>query len=90
MAYVSAGRSSSGAIDANQYAQAEAYELLEVEDGEDDARKPEARALLSDVESKTSLDDETPAVIIPEALDEFSMDEMVARVRSHERSLDHC
>jgi hypothetical protein len=69
-------------MDANEYAQAEAYELLEVEDGEDDARKPEARGLLSDLESKSSLDDEIPAVIIPEALDEFSMDQMVARVSS--------
>lgn len=80
MAYVSAGRPSSGAIDVNEYAQAEAYELPEVEH-QDDTRKLEAQALLSDLESKTSLDDEIPAVVIPEALDEFSMDEMVARVR---------
>jgi hypothetical protein len=70
-------------MDANEYAQAEAYELLEVEH-EDDTRKPEARALLSGLESKTSLDDEIPAAVIPEVFDEFSMDEMVARVRYRE------
>lgn len=81
MAHVSAGRPSSGSADGNEWTQAEAYELLEVDHREGDARKPEARALLSDVESKTSLDEEISLQAISDAPDEFSMDEMVARVR---------
>ena len=79
MAHVSPGRRSSGSDNVNVYGEAEAYELFEVENGEDDAQKPEARALLEDVESKTSLEDQVPSTG-PSEVDEFLMDEMVARV----------
>lgn len=78
MNHVSGGRPFRGSIDANEWTEAEAYELLEVDERQQDV--PEAQGLLSeDVEAKLSMDDaETPSKR-PE-VDEFSMDEMVARV----------
>lgn len=87
MAHVSPGQPSSGLVDANEYGQAEAYELFEVENVQDHTRKPEARALLSDVESKTSLEDEVLQASAAPQADEFSMDEMVARVSISELSV---
>ncbi|KAJ9103316.1 hypothetical protein QFC20_004793 [Naganishia adeliensis] len=67
-----------GSVDANEFAEAETYELLEVD--HEGGREPEAQGLLSeDVEAKPSLEEGEPPDVGRGEIDEFSMDEMVAR-----------
>lgn len=77
-----------GSVDANEFAEAETYELLEVD--HEGGREPEAQGLLSeDVEAKPSLEEGEPPDVGRGEIDEFSMDEMVARVSIYsERSME--
>ncbi|KAI5450685.1 hypothetical protein NCC49_002941 [Naganishia albida] len=78
MDHPSSSRPIRASVDANEYTEAEAYELLEVD--HDAGRIPESQGLLSeDVEGKPSLEDGPPANGVREESDAFSMDEMVAR-----------
>lgn len=87
MDHPSSSRPIRASLDANEYTEAEAYELLEVD--HDAGRIPESQGLLSeDVEGKPSLEDGPPANVVGEESDAFSMDEMVARVSSPRR--DDC
>lgn len=79
MDHISHQRPFHGSVDANEFTEAETYELLEVD--HDRGREPEAQGLLSeDVEAKPSLEEGGPPDVGREEIDEFSMDEMVARV----------
>lgn len=79
MDHISHQRPFHGSVDANEFTEAETYELLEVD--HDRGGEPEAQGLLSeDVEAKPSLEEGEPPDVRRGEIDEFSMDEMVARV----------
>lgn len=79
MDHIPSGRPFGASADANEYAEAEAYELLEID--HEAARVPESQGLLSEgLEGKPSLGDGEPLNAVREETDDFSMDEMVARV----------